>query len=96
MTLNAATYGASVLDALGISTVYADAADRYPTVELAEVGARRPDLVILPSEPYPFTERHVPELRAVAGDVRLVDGRDLFWWGVRTPAALERLAATLA
>ena len=25
--------------------------------------------------------------------VILVDGRDLFWWGTRTPAALLRLAA---
>ena len=95
MTMNAATYGASVLDALGISTLYADAGDRYPSVDLADVTDRRPDLVILPSEPYPFTARHVPELRAVAEDVRLVDGRDLFWWGVRTPGALARLAVAL-
>jgi len=25
-----------------------------------------------------------------------VDGRDLFWWGSRTPSALERLRATTA
>ena len=35
------------------------------------------------------------ELRTVAPDARLVDGQDLFWWGVRTPAALERLAQAL-
>jgi ABC-type Fe3+-hydroxamate transport system substrate-binding protein len=96
MTFNAATYGASVLSTLGITGVFADAADRYPSVELADAVARRPDLVILPSEPYPFAERHVAELRAVADDVRLVDGRDLFWWGVRTPAALARLAQVLS
>ena len=96
MTINANTYGASVLDALGIFGVFAEAADRYPTVELDEVVARRPDLVILPSEPYPFAERHVAELRAVASDVRLVDGRDLFWWGVRTPDALARLGQALS
>ena len=96
MTLNADTYGASVLDALGIVGIFADAADRYPTVELDEVAARRPDLVILPSEPYPFARRHVAELRSVAVDVRLVDGRDLFWWGVRTPDALARLGQVLS
>jgi hypothetical protein len=24
-----------------------------------------------------------------------IDGRDLFWWGIRTPAARDRLAAAI-
>ena len=96
MTCNGATYGMSVLGALGIVGVFDDAPERYPTVTLEQAGAGRPDLVLLPSEPYPFAERHVAELRAVATDVRLVDGRDLFWWGARTPAALDRLRVALA
>jgi ABC-type Fe3+-hydroxamate transport system substrate-binding protein len=95
MTLNATCYGSSVLDAIGIGNVFADDAERYPTTTLDEVAARRPDLVIAPSEPYPFGPRHVAELEAVA-PVELIDGQDLFWWGVRTPAALERLRARLA
>jgi hypothetical protein len=59
-------------------------------VTLEEARARRPDLVLAPSEPYPFRERHVPLLAEVA-PVVLVDGQDLFWWGVRTPAAVARL-----
>ncbi len=50
---------------------------------LDEVRARRPDVVLAPSEPYPFAERHVPLFDDVA-PVVLVDGQDLFWWGVRT------------
>jgi hypothetical protein len=96
MTLNAATYGSSVLAALGLANVFASDPERYPTTTLDEVAARRPDLVLAPSEPYPFAERHVPELRTVAADVRLVDGRDLFWWGARTAAALERLRQVVA
>jgi len=95
MTLGADTYGASVLRSLGVDGVFDDGAERYPTVTLAEAAARSPDLVIAPSEPYAFGERHVRELSSVARDVRLVDGRDLFWWGVRTAAALERLAVAL-
>ena len=74
--------------------VFADATVRYPEVTLAAAVARAPDLVLLPSEPYEFEARHVPEVRdAIAGaHVRLVDGRDLFWWGIRTPAAAARLA----
>ena len=95
MTMNADTYGSSVLAALGIVNVFGDEAERYPTTTLADAGARQPDIVLAPTEPYPFKERHLHELRTVAPDVRLVDGQDLFWWGVRTPAALERLAQAL-
>lgn len=96
MTSNADTYGMSVLRVLGVAGVFDAAAERYPTVTLEDAAAARPDLVLLPSEPYPFAERHVDELRAVAADVRLVDGRDLFWWGTRTAPALARLAQVLA
>ena len=95
MTLNARTYGASVLDHLGLVNVFADAGDRYPTVELDEVARRRPDLVLLPSEPYPFAARHVEQVAGLGAEVRLVDGQDLFWWGVRTAAAIGRLRQSI-
>ena len=95
MSIGAETYGASVLDALGVENVCAGAADRYPEVVLDEVRAQRPDIVLAPSEPYPFRERHVAELEQVAPTV-LVDGQDLFWWGVRTPSALVRLHDRIA
>lgn len=95
MTLSGATYGSSLLATIGVENVFADATTRYPTVTLDEVRARRPDVVLAPSEPYPFTERHVPLFADVA-PVVLVDGQDLFWWGVRTPAAAGRLRAQLA
>lgn len=98
MTLNADTYGSSMLDALGWENAFAGASVRYPEVTLDDVAARAPDLVVLPDEPYRFTEDHVPELQnAVPGArVVLVDGRDLFWWGTRTPDALDRLREVLA
>jgi ABC-type Fe3+-hydroxamate transport system substrate-binding protein len=95
MTVSGNCYGSSLLDALGVENVYADASDRYPAVELDEVVSRRPDVVLAPTEPYPFAERHRAELEVVA-PVRFVDGQDLFWWGVRTPDALVRLASALA
>ena len=97
MSIGADTYGASLLDLLGIDLVTADATDSYPTVDLDEIAARRPDLVLVPSEPYVFTDDHVAELRSrLPGAVIIrVDGQDLFWWGVRTPGAVERLAGML-
>ena len=95
MSLAGGTYGSSVLATLGVANVFADADTRYPSVTLDEVRARRPDVVLAPSEPYPFGERHVPLLADVA-PVVLVDGQDLFWWGVRTPSAMGRLGVRLA
>lgn len=95
MTLSGGTYGSSLLAALGVANVFADAADRYPTVTLDEARERRPDVVLAPSEPYPFAERHVPVLAEVA-PVVLLDGQDLFWWGARSPGAVARLRERLA
>jgi ABC-type Fe3+-hydroxamate transport system substrate-binding protein len=97
MTTNADTYGSSLLDLLGVDNVFADSNERYPEVALEEIAERRADLVLLPDEPYAFRERHVQEVAAAVADadVRFVDGRDLFWWGVRTPAAASRLRDAL-
>lgn len=91
MGLGAGTYGSDLLARLGFANALAGRDGRYPTVELDDV---RADVVLAPSEPYPFAERHVPLLEVVA-PVVLVDGRDLFWWGTRTPGALERLRQQL-
>ena len=92
MALGAPTYGTSLLAALGIENVFAD--EPYPTVTLEEARARRPEVVLAPSEPYPFTRRQLPELESVAPTL-FIDGKDLFWWGSRTAAALERLELAL-
>ncbi len=91
--LGTGTYASSVLRALAVDNVLAGRG-RYPEVDLDAVRALRPDVVLAPSEPYPFRERHLAELSTVAPAL-LVDGQDLFWWGVRTPAALLRLAERL-
>ncbi len=94
MSINEHTYGGSVLARLGIELVTAGLPDLYPTVDLAEVAAQRPDLVLVPSEPYEFSESHLAELHEAIPTATIVriDGRDLFWWGIRTPAAIRRLA----
>lgn len=94
MSINARTYGSSVLEAAGVTNVLGDDPATYPTVDLEAVAARRPDVVLAPSEPYPFSERQRPELEAVAPMI-LIEGKDVFWWGVRSAGAVERLAAVL-
>ncbi len=98
MSLAADTFGSSLLELLGWGNVFAGATERYPEVTLDEAAARQPDVVLLPSEPYAFKARHVTEVSAAVPGARvlLVDGQDLFWWGIRTPGAVERLAAALS
>lgn len=95
MSINADTYGASLLASIGLDVLTADVPERYPTVDLVAIAALDPDLVLVPSEPYTFRDAHVGELAAAFPDVSVVrvDGEDLFWWGIRTPAAQRRLAA---
>lgn len=93
MALGEPTYGSAVLRALGIANVAADDG-AYPYLDPDEARRRGADVVIAPSEPYPFAERHRRQLER-AGPVVFVDGRDLLWWGTRTRPALQRLAKGL-
>ena len=94
MTLNEQTYGTSLLASIGIDTIATGDPDRYPEMDLNRAATHQTDLVIAPNEPYVFGERHRAELETVAPTI-FVDGKDLFWWGVRTPGALARLDAAL-
>lgn len=75
---------------------------RYPRVTLEEVEARTPDVVLLPDEPYAFSDGERAELAARSmpaarrGAIHLVSGKDLFWYGVRAAAGVRRLRALLA
>lgn len=95
MTIARGTYGSSLLAALGLANVFADAPADYPEVTLEDAAATAPDVVLVPSEPYDFRDEHLAELEVVASTVR-VDGQHLFWWGTRTPAAMRRLHAEIS
>ena len=66
---------------------------RYPKVTLAELRAARPDAILLPTEPYPFTERDVAELSSIA-PAAIIDGKLLQWYGART-AGIPHVVAIL-
>jgi ABC-type Fe3+-hydroxamate transport system substrate-binding protein len=87
--LGGGTYGNSVLEAAGAVNVLGDRV-RYPEVTFDEVAGLRPELVLLPDEPYRFREAHAAEF-ARLGPVRLIDGKLLWWYGPRLPGSLRRL-----
>jgi ABC-type Fe3+-hydroxamate transport system substrate-binding protein len=76
---------------------------RYPRVTPAEVAARAPEVILLPSEPYPFGEADGaafdawPALPAVReGRLRFVDGSLLTWPRTRLGRALNELPGLFA
>ncbi|WP_373324302.1 helical backbone metal receptor [Tepidiforma flava] len=92
--LGGRTYGSSMLEAAGAVNVLAGR-ERYPQVTLEEVAALRPELVLLPDEPYRFREEHAAEFASIA-PARLVDGKLLWWYGPRMAASLRELRRLLA
>lgn len=90
MTIGYDTVVGELLVELGFDLV--PHAERYPQVELGEFDDV--DLVLLPDEPYEFTEDDREELleRVPARAVRLFDGQALTWWGPRTPGVIRELA----
>lgn len=77
--------------------------DRYPRVAVSEIVAADPEVILLPSEPFAFSQadadfwRQFPDLAAVKKDrIHLVDGSLLTWHGTRVALALRELPAVLA
>ena len=58
---------------------------RYPTTSLPELAEKKPDIVLLSSEPYPFKEKHIKELRVFLPEtgIILADGELFSWYGSR-------------
>ncbi len=95
VVLGGDTFAGDVLARLGIGNRYADAPERYPRPSLEELRGCRPDLLVLPDEPYPFTGSDGPE--AFPGvPYALVSGRHLTWYGPSLVEAREVLTAQLS
>jgi len=84
------TYAGDVLRRLGVDNVLGDKPEHYPRLGLGQLP--EVDLVVLPDEPYQFTEADGPEAFPGAR-CALVSGRCLTWYG---PAMVEAPQALLA
>ena len=98
MTINRDTYIHDMLRVCGARNVFGDRAERYPTVTLDEVAAARPDVILLPDEPFRFRRAHVADFTGYAdvpavrdGRIHLVDGKPFSWHGPRIAEALRLL-----
>jgi ABC-type Fe3+-hydroxamate transport system substrate-binding protein len=98
MTINRDTYIHDMLLTCGARNVFADAPERYPAVTLEEVATRRPEVILLPDEPFRFRRAHLADFAALRdvpavrdGRIHLVDGKPFSWHGPRIAEALRTL-----
>lgn len=86
------TFTGAVLARLGVDNVLADADERYPRFDPADLPPH--DLAVLPDEPYEFTADDGPQFFDAPS--RLVSGRLLTWYGPSLLDAALELPAALA
>lgn len=84
MTIGNDTYIHDMLRRTGFENIYGEQT-RYPQFELEDLKQRQPEAILLSSEPFPFREKHIAELREVFPDIpiELVDGEAFSWYGTR-------------
>ena len=93
MTVRRDTYIASILCAAGWDTLPAAAPVRFPEFEWDAPWLGDIVRVLLPSEPYAFTDRDMVDVARLAQrPVTRVDGEMLSWYGSRAIAGLRYLA----
>lgn len=93
MGLGGESYGNSLLEACGGRNALASR-PRYPQTSMDEIRRLAPRLILLPDEPFPFDEGHARAYGAIA-PAHVIDGKLLWWYGPRMPAAIRELSALL-
>ena len=102
MAVGADTYADDLLRLCGGRNVFGERRERrYPIVEIEEIVAAAPEVILLPDEPYAFGPRDVAELSELAvpaarsGRIHPLDGTLVSWYGPRIAQAIRTLSALL-
>ncbi len=93
------TFINSLLETCNITNVFSTH-QRYPSVTIEEIKKANPDILLLSSEPYPFTNKHALELKKDLPNCKyiLADGSYFSWYGSRllqAPAYFNRVLTQL-
>lgn len=95
MTVGPDTYIARMLELVRWQVAGGRDDARYPQVEIMPATLAGIDLLLLSSEPFPFRDRHVREVREAAGDacppIEFIDGELVSWYGSRAIRGLDYL-----
>lgn len=92
------TFINDMLKRCGLENVFDEGDARYPEITAKELAESDPDLILLPSEPFPFKPEHALDLNMICPGtpVKFVDGELFSWYGSRllkAPAYFNGLLA---
>ena len=84
MTIGGDTFIHDMLNYCRFSNLFASS-KRYPVTTINELQALGPDIILLSSEPYPFSGKHIDTLQKMLpnSQIELVDGEMFSWYGSR-------------
>jgi len=90
MTIGGDTFISDMLSRCGFENIFANKT-RYPEVTIAQLQTTNCQLLLLPSEPFPFKQKHLDELQIQLPNTKivLVDGEMFSWYGSRLLNAAE-------
>jgi len=93
MVVGRDTYIHEFMKSCGFKNAFGDR-KRYPSITLDSLPEREIDFVFLSSEPYPFKEKHLNEIREFLpkAHLQLVDGEMFSWYGSRMKRGFDYLA----
>ena len=103
MTIGGDTFINDMLFKCGFENIFADKT-RYPELTLSQLQTANPQdavrcqLLLLPSEPFPFKQKHLDEMRIQLPNAKivLVDGEMFSWYGSRLLNAAEYFKKLIA
>ncbi|MCA6068307.1 helical backbone metal receptor [Chryseobacterium sp. RG1] len=80
MTIGSDTFIHKILAEIGFENIFKDKT-RYPEIETADLAEA--EVIMLSSEPFPFKEKHIEELKEFYPDkkIMIVDGEAFSWYG---------------
>ena len=84
MVAGGQTFINEMLKIAGFKNIYSYL-DRYPEVTMEGLSEAKPEVILLSSEPFPFKEKHISEIREFCHDsiIKIVDGEMFSWYGNR-------------
>jgi ABC-type Fe3+-hydroxamate transport system substrate-binding protein len=79
------TFINDMLQRMGLNNVFQHLPSRYPQLSNEDIIQHKPQIVFLSSEPYPFKQQHIDELKTLLpqAQILLVDGELFSWYGSR-------------
>jgi len=80
MTIGSDTFIHKILTEIGFENIFKDK-KRYPEIQVEDLAEA--ELIMLSSEPFPFKEKHIEELKEFYPDkkIMIVDGEAFSWYG---------------